>query len=142
MHMKRRILVVDDEHSILELLRYKLSNQGFEVVTAANAWEFWCEALTIKPDLIILDIWLKGRLGTEVYNELLLNGLDSNIPIIFITALLEDCSPSHARPGVKYALYGKPFDFDELTKGVNCLLENVAQRSQETELSQEYEDGG
>ncbi|MBI4372271.1 MAG: response regulator [Candidatus Omnitrophica bacterium] len=121
--MKRRILVVDDESSILELLRYKLSNRGFEVVTATNAWEFWGEALSAKPDLIILDIWLKGKLGTEVYNELLTNGLDSDIPVIFITALLEDRPPSHARPGIQYALYGKPFDFDELMKGIDCLLE-------------------
>jgi len=48
--------------------------------------------------------------------------LNPNIPVIFITALLEDRPPSHARPGIKYALYGKPFDFNELMKGIDCLL--------------------
>ena len=126
--MKKRILIVDDESSILELLRYKLSNRGFEIVTATNAWEFWGEALSIRPDLIILDIWLKGKLGTEVYNELLTNGLDPDIPVIFITALLDDRPVSHARPGIKYALYGKPFNFDELMKGIDCLLKGAEEK--------------
>lgn len=121
--MKKKILVVDDEFTIRELLKFKLSLQGFEVVTAKNGEEFEKSALTQKPDLIILDIWLKNKIGTDVYHHLLDTGFDPEVPVVFITALIEN-QPAHpyTSGGKKYALYGKPFNFDELLKDINRLV--------------------
>ena len=121
--MRQRILVVDDEKPIRELLRHKLSVLGFEVVTAKNAKEFSDYALMQKPDLIILDIWLKDKMGHDVYNELLRTGFDKEVPVIFITALIqgEPRSPQML-PGKKYALYSKPFDFEKLAAEIQHLL--------------------
>ena len=124
--MGHKILVVDDEKPIRELLRHKLSIAGFEVITAKDDKEFSVLAKNQKPDLIILDIWLRDRIGTEVYNKLLQSGtLDTETPVIFITALVEghpkkdDSAPPDGR---KYVLYSKPFDFERLLCEINGFL--------------------
>ncbi len=121
--MGQRILVVDDEKLIRSLLHHKLSMLGFEVTTAENGKEFQECALARKPDLIILDIWLKNQMGPDVYHELLASGFDGDVPVIFITALTEG-EPKNTQmlPGKKYALYSKPFDFDKLVPEIHHLL--------------------
>lgn len=126
--MKKRILVVDDEWAILELMKFRLRRRGFEVMTAKDEKEFMELALTGKPDLIILDVWLMDKIGTEIYNDLLNVGFDAEAPVIFITALAEEGSMRHAVRGGKYALYGKPFDFEELVKEIRRLLGDRSQR--------------
>ena len=121
--MKQRILVVDDEKLIRELLRHKLSALGFEVVTAKNAKEFSECAFARKPDLIILDIWLQNRMGPDVHHELLGAGFDGEVPVIFITALIEgEPKSGQMLPGKKYALHSKPFDFEKLVPEIHHLL--------------------
>ncbi|MBI4358555.1 MAG: response regulator, partial [Candidatus Omnitrophica bacterium] len=120
--MKKHVLVVDDEQPIRELLKFKLANRGYEVATAKSADEFWQTALGSQFDLIILDIWLKGKLGTDVYCDLLEFGLDRKIPVVFVTALAEDFPPSHVKSGSQYAIYGKPLDLDRLIHDIDVLL--------------------
>lgn len=126
--MSKKILVVDDEKPIRELLKHKLTLRGFDVVLAKNEKEFSDMALNEKPEIIILDIWLKDKIGTNIYNRLLNNGLDPNIPVIFITALVSDQPkelPSEF-PGRKYALFSKPFDFDKLAYEIEFLLTDTS----------------
>ncbi len=121
--MGQRILVVDDEKPIRELLRYKLSLRGVDVATAKDEKEFWETAFAEKPDLIILDIWLKNRIGPDVYHEMLDVGFDEEVPVIFITALIEgEPRSTQMLPGKKYALYSKPFDFEKLVYEIQHLL--------------------
>ena len=120
--MRQKILIVDDERDLLESLEELLLGEGFKVFLADSVGEFRREALRAKPDLIILDIMLGRDNGLEVYQELLTEGLDSKIPVLFLTGLLEDRPPSPARPGRTYALIGKPFDYEELVKEVRCLV--------------------
>lgn len=124
--MGQRILVVDDEKLIRELLYRKLSALGFDVVTARDAKEFRRHAMAQKPDLIILDIWLKNQMGPNVHGELLSEGFDSEVPVIFITALTE-AEPKDSRmlPGKKFALYSKPFDFERLLPEIRYLLKQT-----------------
>lgn len=121
--MKQKILVVDDEKPIRELLRHKLSVIGFDVAVAKNGEEFRKFSFTEKPDLIILDIWLNNRMGPDIYHEMLEAGFNGNVPVIFITALVEG-EPKNPQmlPGKKYALYSKPFDFDRLEEEIKYLL--------------------
>ena len=118
-----KILVVDDEMPIRELLRHKLSRVGFEVSTARNGHEFMNFAMEQKPDLIILDIWLNQGLGPDVYHELLERGFSKDVPVIFITALVEGRSGNgQIFPGQKYSLFSKPFNFEKLIKEIQGLL--------------------
>lgn len=125
--MSHKILVVDDDKPIRELLFHKLSMRGFDVATAKDEKEFWATAFEQKPDLIILDIWLKNRAGTDVYNNLLSFGFDAEVPVIFITALVEGEPVSGreihpALPAKKFALYSKPFNFEKLVNEIESLL--------------------
>ncbi len=120
--MKKKILVVDDQMAMRELLKFKLVKRGYEVFTAKDEREFWNLALDAKPDLIILDVLLDNKLGTEIYDSLLNFGLDPNVPVIFITALVEKQSPKRLKSGAKYALFSKPFDFEKLMRTVVKFL--------------------
>ena len=122
--MGAKILVVDDDLPILELLKCDFTAEGFEVRTARNEEEFRRQALSEKPDLIVLDIMLGDKNGPLVYDELLAQGLDRSIPVIFLSALAENGTPNSGAPGRKYLLCGKPFDSDELIREIRNLVGN------------------
>ena len=122
--IKNRVLVVDDDPGIRELLKFKLISQGYEAMTAKDANEFQAMAMNNEFNLIILDIWLKGKFGTDVYCDLLEAGLDRKIPVVFVSALVEDFPPSHVREGHQYAVYGKPIDLGKLMSDIHLLLDS------------------
>lgn len=70
--------------------------------------------------LFWISCWDKD--GTEVYSGLLAEGLDSAIPVIFISALAQDLPPTPPRAKRKYALIGKPFDPEELVHQLGDLV--------------------
>lgn len=83
--MPKRILIVDDEQDILDLLRFNLENEGYETITATDGLQA-LESAKSRPDLIILDVMLPGKDGWEVMRELRQSQLTQNIPVIFLTA--------------------------------------------------------
>ena len=83
--MAKRILLVDDEQDILDLLKYNLEAEGYETMTATDG----LQALDLAqnaPDLIILDVMLPGKDGWEVIRQLRQNEITKRIPVIFLTA--------------------------------------------------------
>ena len=129
--MRKRILVADDEWAILELLRIRLSKWGFEVSVAQNAKEFENLAFTVKPDLVILDIWFGNPgAGLQIYEDVIQAGFDPEIPVIFISAMADgDKLPKRAMKGGRFAFYGKPFDFKMMLEDIDRLTENVEVRT-------------
>jgi two-component system alkaline phosphatase synthesis response regulator PhoP len=83
--MKKKILVVDDEKDIVELLSYNLSKEGLTVMTARNGREA-LERVKQKPDLIILDIMMPEMNGLEVLREIKKNTDTASIPVLLLTA--------------------------------------------------------
>lgn len=84
--MKQRILVVDDEPAIVELIQYNLEKAGYEVLTEADGSSACRRAATEKPDLIVLDIMLPSMDGLEVCRNLSADPHTAQIPILFLTA--------------------------------------------------------
>ncbi|MGB0621699.1 MAG: response regulator [Myxococcota bacterium] len=84
--MSSHILVVDDEPDILELTRFALSQDGFDVETAATGEEALEQLRRRRPDLVVLDLMLPDRPGTEVCRTM--RGLPelSDVPVIMLTA--------------------------------------------------------
>ncbi len=118
-----KILLVDDEVQFLELLKFELTSEGFEVFTACNEEEFRMRAFSEKPDLIILDIMLGDKNGPLVYDELLAEGLlDRSVPVIFLSALVQDRPPIPVTAGRNYALHGKPFESEKLIQAIRSLI--------------------
>jgi two-component system phosphate regulon response regulator PhoB len=86
----KKILVVDDEEDILNLLSYNLEKAGFLVVTAEDGPEALELAVKECPDLILLDIMLPNMEGTEVLKRLKAEGATEGVPVIMLTAKGEE----------------------------------------------------
>lgn len=90
--LNQKVLLVDDEADILELLRYNLEREGLKVLTAQNGRDALRTAKAEKPDLIVLDIMMPGMDGVEVCNQLRAMPEFKNTLIVFLTARSEDYS--------------------------------------------------
>jgi two-component system alkaline phosphatase synthesis response regulator PhoP len=88
----KRILIVDDEPDILEILHYNLRKEGFVVLQASDGRQGLEVAEREKPDLILLDIMMPELDGVEVCRLLRANKVFSETPIAFLTARDEDFS--------------------------------------------------
>lgn len=87
-----KILLVDDEPDILEILKYNLKKEGYDVATAGNGEEGIKQAEEFQPDLIILDIMMPVMDGVEVCRQLRAKPEFKNTIITFLTAREEDYS--------------------------------------------------
>lgn len=87
---KQKILIVDDEEDILELLRFNLTREGYHVIPATTGEETLRLASTETPDLILLDLMLPGIDGLAVAKHLKNDEKTRDIPIIMLTAKGEE----------------------------------------------------
>jgi len=87
---REQILVVDDEEDILELVRFNLSKEGYQVLCAATGEKAVEIARAELPDLMVLDLMLPGMDGLEVTKFLKNNPETQNIPIVMLTAKGEE----------------------------------------------------
>jgi DNA-binding response OmpR family regulator len=87
---KRRILVVDDERDIVDLVRYNLAKNGYDVLSAGDGQEALQLAQKELPNLIVLDLMLPGLHGTEVARRLKGDLKTAHIPIIMLSAKGEE----------------------------------------------------
>lgn len=85
-----KILVVDDETDLLELVSHHLRSAGYDVVTSSRGEEGLDLAASQKPDLIILDVMLPDYQGTEILKRLRQDSGTSSIPVILLTARGEE----------------------------------------------------
>ena len=116
----QRILVVDDENSISELIATSLRFVGFEVRTAATGSEALTIAEEFKPHALILDVMLPDQNGFEVCRQLRLDG--HNVGVLFLTAkdAVEDKITGLTIGGDDYVT--KPFSLEELVARLRALL--------------------
>lgn len=87
---KECILVVDDEEDILELVRYNLAREGYQVISASSGEKCLKKARSEKLDLIVLDLMLPGMDGLEVAKNLKSDSKTKHVPIIMLTAKGEE----------------------------------------------------
>jgi two-component system alkaline phosphatase synthesis response regulator PhoP len=83
--VNKKVLVVDDEKDIVELLRYNLRKEGYEVIVAQNGQEA-LERMTARPDLVLLDLMMPVLDGFETCKRLKSDPTTAHIPIVFLTA--------------------------------------------------------
>ena len=84
--MAKKILLVDDEKDILDLLEFNLESEGYKTYKAQDGEEALKKARDKQPDLVLLDIMLPKKDGLEVLRELRGDKATSDIPVIFLTA--------------------------------------------------------
>jgi len=119
MRQKPRILIIDDDHSLIRLTEHILSKQGFDVLTALDGLEGLQKAQKEEPDLVILDIVMPEPDGFQVL-ELLRQR--TNIPVIMLTAEQElDTSCNALSLGADDYIM-KPFHANQLLARVRAKL--------------------
>ena len=83
---KRKVLVVDDEFHIVQVVSIKLKNNGFDVITAENGSDAYNSASETQPDIIITDCQMPVMNGLEMIEKLRQNPETARIPVIMLTA--------------------------------------------------------
>lgn len=131
-----KILVVDDEKPIAELLEYSLKNEGYEVILAHDGAYAVERALNEKPDLILLDLMLPKKSGTEVLKEVR-EKLD--VPIIMLTAKSSEIDKVLGLELGADDYVTKPFSTRELIARVKVNLRRMAKQEEEKEETKEEE---
>jgi len=120
-----RILVVDDEEDILEILRYNLEKEGFIVQTAADGPTALRIAEQFLPQLIILDIMMPGMDGIEVCEKLRAKPQFANTLIAFLTARSEAFTQISALDTGGDDFINKPIKPNVLKSRINALLRRL-----------------
>lgn len=126
---KSRILVVDDEPDLVELVRHHLAREHYDVVTAGDGETGLAEARRRLPDLVVLDLMLPGIDGLEVCRRLRSDPRTTHIPIVMLTAKGEE---SDAVIGLSQGAddyVRKPFGMKELVARIATRLRAADGRS-------------
>jgi two-component system response regulator VicR len=121
--MTHKVLIVDDEQSIVELLNYNLQRNGYEVVVARDGRQALRLAQAAQPDLVILDLMLPGLDGLDVCRVL---RRDSAVPIIMLTAREEEIDRVVGLELGADDYVTKPFSVRELMARVKAVLRRTA----------------
>ncbi len=117
-----QLLVIEDEESILELVRYNLQKEGYRVHTASSGEEGFSLATSSKPDLVVLDLMLPGIDGLEVCRMLKQRDDTEEIPIVMISACGEESDIIRGLELGADDYVTKPFSPKVLAARVNAVL--------------------
>ena len=134
--MRQRILIVDDETSIQELIRFNLEQAGFETEVASDGLAALEKFESYKPDLVVLDLMLPGKDGYDVCKDIRRH---SNVPIIMLTAKETELERVLGLELGADDYITKPFSPLELVARIKAVLRRAS--NQETPEEDEYQVG-
>ena len=129
--MAKKILVVDDNPDIIQMLKAYLSVEGFQVVTASNGQKALHVARHEKPDCIVLDMMMPEMGGEEFIR---IYSADSDTPILILTAKVEETDKVLGLELGADDYVTKPFSPRELTARIKALIRRVGKSHQEPEI--------
>jgi two-component system alkaline phosphatase synthesis response regulator PhoP len=136
--MSAKILVVDDEESIVKLISFNLSKEGFQAIAARDGNEAWDVIQRDKPDLIVLDVMLPEMDGFSLCRLLRRDG--STIPILMLTAKDEEIDKVLGLEIGADDYLTKPFSPRELVARVRAILRRSGERDHSQEERLEFGD--
>jgi len=109
---RRRVLVVDDEPDVLDMLRESLEFMGYEASTALSVEQAIVAMARVRPHLVLLDLMMPGMSGLEALVYFCQH--HRTVPVIVVTGRKEPEIARQARAAGAVAVVGKPIDFDAL----------------------------
>jgi len=119
---RKRILIIEDEPYMVELLKTRLEANNYEVIVAYDGMEGWRKARNEHPDLILLDIMLPGMDGFKICKLLKHDIRYRNVPIIMLTARANKEDMMMGKEAGADAYIAKPFDSKLLIQKIEELL--------------------
>lgn len=130
---KKKILVVDDEENIVELLRMNLESLGYQVDAAYTGMDAIVKTNSFLPDLILLDLMLPDIDGLQVSQMIRLNEKTKDIPIIMVSARSEESNKVEGLSMGADDYVTKPFGILELEARIKTVLRrgNIIQRNED-----------
>lgn len=129
------ILTVEDESSIREMLRFALQRADFRVAEAGDAQTARLKIAEARPDLILMDWMLPGVSGVELARELKTQPMTKDIPIIMVTARVEEEDKVRGLNTGADDYVTKPFSFPELVARINAVLRRSLPGGEDEKLS-------
>lgn len=130
---KQKILIVDDEPDILELIEYNLKKEGYQVYTARNGQEAVAEAKKVSPDLIVLDIMMPKMDGIEACRIMRTMPEFKNTFMVFLTARSEEYSEIAGFNVGADDYIAKPIKPRALVSRINAILRRNAPAEEVTD---------
>jgi two-component system phosphate regulon response regulator PhoB len=124
-HVKAKILVVEDDANLVELISYNLRNEGFDVIVTEDGEEALVLADEEHPDLVILDWMIVNLSGIEVCRRMRRNPATANLPIIMLTARSEESDRIRGLETGADDYITKPFSPRELVARVRAVLRRL-----------------
>jgi two-component system, OmpR family, alkaline phosphatase synthesis response regulator PhoP len=124
----RKVLIADDEPDILEILKYNLVNEGYQVITAKDGDEAVEKAKIFLPDLIVLDIMMPKKSGVQVCEVLRGQSAFRNTLIIFLTALNDESTQIRGLETGADDYVSKPISPKVFISRVNALFRRVPKK--------------
>ena len=131
LQMKEKVLIVEDESAIREMLGYTLMKQGYEFSEAASVEEARAIIAEDKPQLILLDWMLPGMSGMDYARRLKSNPDTRDIPIIMLTARVEEGDKVRGLDAGADDYITKPFSKNELLARIRAVLRRSDNQGQE-----------
>jgi phosphate regulon transcriptional regulator PhoB len=131
--MSNKILVVDDEENIVELVKFNLENEGYQVITAYDGEEALKKVEEVHPNLIILDLMLPKLDGFDVCRQIRKDSKLSKIPIIMLSAKGEEIDKILGLELGADDYVTKPFSPRELLARVKAILRRAKKKGEKEE---------
>lgn len=119
------VLVADDDPDVRELIVFRLERAGYRVVTAADGEEAVARALAERPDICVLDVMMPGLDGYEVTERLRAADELDGMPIMLLTASVEDAAVDRGYAAGADEYVKKPFSHQELLERIESALERA-----------------
>jgi DNA-binding response OmpR family regulator len=121
------ILVADDDPDILEFVAFRLERDGHEVIRAHDGEQALAAARRRRPDLAVLDVTMPGLGGFEVLRALREEAPPARLPVILLSARVQEADVRRGLEAGADGYLGKPFSAQELRERVEAILAGPSQ---------------
>ena len=138
--VRQRILIVDDEKDIVQVLEFALKQAGFETITAGDAAQAFARVRETQPDLVVLDLMLPDLPGTEVCRQLKSAARTAATPVIMLTARGDEVDRVVGFELGADDYITKPFSVREVVLRIKAILQSLERETQALLRSQSLDE--
>ena len=122
MMQKHKILVCDDDDGILDMLSMVLNNKGYDVITVIHSVNIYDKLDEVKPDLLLLDLWMPKLNGEEILKTLKEKTDTKMLPVVIMSASRDGAEVAKRFGADDYL--EKPFDIKKLVTKIQAHVQN------------------